>query len=284
MARPRRVDFDGAIHHVMNRGVDRQPVFFGDADRVRFGRLLADIHERDGVATLAYCLMGNHYHLLLRSPGDRISTAMQWLGGRYTQATNDRCDRDGPIFRGRFSSKLVTTDPYLLWVTRYIHRNPLDIAGVRRPSDYCWSSYRAYLGHRAPASFLDLDAVLSLFDNDRDAIRRFTETDAHAIDADSDAIVDDLVQLIELALASSERDPDSNRTTAGSLVRTVLMMLGDDSRFGALRSRIDAHLGFPSAESRRKALARARARAESDSTIRELLATVRSNIARTSGV
>jgi putative transposase len=110
---------------MMNRGIDRQPVFFADADGVKFGRRLAEVHERFGVETLAYCLMPNHYHLLIRLPGGGLAAAIHHLGSLYTRNTNDRTGRDGPLFRGRYHSIRVDTDEYLLWAARYIHRNPL---------------------------------------------------------------------------------------------------------------------------------------------------------------
>jgi REP element-mobilizing transposase RayT len=116
MGRQPRTDVEGGIHHVMNRGVDHQQIFFADADRVEFGRLLGEIHTKWGVETLAYCLMDNHYHLILHTPDGGLSEAMQYLGVVYTRHTNDRVGRDGPICRGRFASMLVTTDSYLLGV------------------------------------------------------------------------------------------------------------------------------------------------------------------------
>ena len=133
---------------MMNRGVNRQLVFFSDADRVEFGRVLAEMHQRFGVETLAYCLMPNHYHLVLRCPDGGLSDAMQHVGSTYTRRTNTRVGRDGPLFRGRFHAIHVADDVYLKWVVRYIHRNAVDIAGIQGCEDYRWSSYRSYLGLR----------------------------------------------------------------------------------------------------------------------------------------
>ena len=133
----------------MNRGVDRQPVFFNDADRLDFGRQLAWIHESTGGTVLAYCLMGNHYHLLLDMPDGTLSEAMHHLGSVYTRHVNDRLGRDGPLFRGRFHSIPVEDDAYLLTAVRYIHRNPIGLPGVSGPADHRWSSYRTYLGSAA---------------------------------------------------------------------------------------------------------------------------------------
>jgi REP element-mobilizing transposase RayT len=173
--RRQRVDVEGGIHHVMNRGVNRQVVFFADRDRVEFGRVLGEVYERFGVETLAYCLVPNHYHLLLRCPDGGISAAMQHLGSTYTRRTNDRVGRDGPLFRGRFHAIHVTDEVYLQWVVRYIHRNALDVRDVSRCDDYRWSSYRTYLGLRAAPPFLNAGFLLDMLEWDADRIRAFTD-------------------------------------------------------------------------------------------------------------
>jgi REP element-mobilizing transposase RayT len=146
----------------MNRGVNHMDVFFDDADRIEFGARLSDIHQRFGVETHAYCLMGNHYHLLLHCPEGALSDSMQRLGSVYTRHVNDRLGRDGPIFRGRFHSRLVESDAHLLAACRYIHRNPLELPGVAVPDDYRWSSHRTYLGLRRRPPWMHIDVVLDL--------------------------------------------------------------------------------------------------------------------------
>jgi REP element-mobilizing transposase RayT len=203
MPRPLRPDVRDSWHHVMNRGVDRADVFFDDNDRVQFGRRLAEIHDRFGVETHAYCLMDNHYHLLQHCPDGGLSDAMQHLGSIYTRHVNDRLGRDGPLFRGRFHSRLVSTDAHLLATVRYIHRNVLDLPGVRSVDGYRWSSHRTYLGHRACPPWMRLDTVMSMFGGDRAAFDRFVrdETSTPARPEVTVADVRRLVDAVSLVLA-----------------------------------------------------------------------------------
>ena len=101
MPRPHRIEYEGAWHHVINRGVAQQPIFENDADRRLFLRLLCDASSDHGVEIHGYCLMGNHYHLLMCTPHANLGTAMKALSERYTQAYNRKYGRDGPLFRGR---------------------------------------------------------------------------------------------------------------------------------------------------------------------------------------
>ncbi len=225
MNRRRRVEVEGGVHHVMNRGVNRQLIFFGDADRVEFGRRLVALHDDFGVDTLAYCLMPNHYHLLVRVPSGELSAAMQSLGCNYVRHTNDRVGRDGPLFRARFHSIPVATDRYLVAVARYIHRNPLDLAGVDTPARYRWSSYRAYLGHRSPAPFLDTSTLLSCFGHETEALATMTEGAAGSLDLGPIAETD-VDQAVEFAFAID----DLTGTDEGGrsrVDRTLRLLLSD---------------------------------------------------------
>lgn len=257
MGRRPRTDVEGGIHHVMNRGVDHQQIFFADADRVEFGRLLGEIHTKWGVETLAYCLMDNHCHLILHTPDGQLSEAMQYLGLVYTRHTNDRVGRDGPICRGRFASMLITTDSYLLQATRYVHRNALDLPGVRRPDGYRWSSYRAYLGHRRRPPFLNTGPVLELVDGDRRALARFTDGD----DSIARWCADDLVQLVRYAIARSVvSSPDGAPTNVSE--RLILIGVLDRLAPSSLTRELVDSLDFPTATARRMALKRSRDRAQ----------------------
>ena len=128
----------------MNRGAARQAVFHSATDGRTFEGLLGRAARRFGVEVHAYCLMTNHFHLLLHCPDGGVSDFMQFLGASYTRHLNDRLGRDGPIFRGRFRSLLIDSDRYLAAVGRYIHRNPLDIGPDTDLAQYRWSSFRHY--------------------------------------------------------------------------------------------------------------------------------------------
>ncbi len=177
MGRRPRVDAPGTWHHVMNRGAGHQDIFPAVADRERFLDLLGTIDRRFALETHAYCLMDNHYHLLVRSQAGRLSEAMQHLGARFTRAVNGRRDQDGPVFRGRFHSVLVSDEAHLPQLVRYLHRNPLDLGWRPSLDRYPWSSHAAYLG-RAPAPWwLHQRAVLGLFQGDLGSYRAFVEGD-----------------------------------------------------------------------------------------------------------
>lgn len=152
MPRPQRIEYENALYHVMNRGRGRQAIFRDECNYQDFLKTLSEAHERFGLEIHAYCLMGNHYHLLIKTPRANLSRGMRHINGLYTQRFNRHAKTDGPLFRGRFKAVLVQEDGYLLQLTRYIHRNPIEVRRplVERLEDYPWSSYPAYL-NRAPA-------------------------------------------------------------------------------------------------------------------------------------
>jgi REP element-mobilizing transposase RayT len=163
MARPLRIAFPGAWYHVTNRGLERRAIFREPSDRKRFLRLLAEASDRFALEVHAFCLMGNHYHLLVRTPDGNLSEAMRHLDGVYTQRFNRAHGRDGPLFRGRFASVLVQADRHLLCAARYIHLNPVEARLVERPEDWPPSSYRAYLDPRRAAPWLRTRVILGWF-------------------------------------------------------------------------------------------------------------------------
>lgn len=166
MARPIRVEFPGAVYHVVARGNERRPIFRDDDDRRRFLDTVADVVEDFGVVVHAYCLMLNHYHLILETPRGNLSRSVGWLQLTYTVRFNRRHSRDGHLFRGRFTARIVDADEYARWLVVYVHLNPVRPGSKQQPLDpsragelaaFPWSSHRDYAGLRSrPAPWLDL--------------------------------------------------------------------------------------------------------------------------------
>ncbi len=163
MSRPLRIDYPGALHHVMHWSPAHRPVFPTLCHRSQFLDLLREIHHDFAVDVYAFCLMDDGYQLLIRTPRANLSRAMRHLNGVYTQVHNRLQGTDGPLFRGRFKSVVVDGDTYLGRMTRYIHRKPVDAELVQFPEDYPYSSYPAYLGDVAAPGWLQMDETLALF-------------------------------------------------------------------------------------------------------------------------
>ena len=155
MSRPLRIQFPDAVYHVMNRGGARQTTFTGDADYQAFLDTVAEAHRLWGIEVFAYCLMGNHYHLCLRTPRGNLSRVMRHVDGIYTQRFNRSHGRDGPLFRGRYKAILVEESEYLAAVIRYIHLNAVDAGIVKMPEDYRWVRHRYYRQTKGAPSWLN---------------------------------------------------------------------------------------------------------------------------------
>ncbi len=174
MGRPRRIVRQDGFFHVMNRGVDRQPIFIDDADRVDFGAVLGRAAIDNAVAVHAYCLMRNHFHLIVECPDGGLSSFVHQLTATHARHVNDRHGRDGPLYRGRFKSLVIDDDGYLLAAVRYVHRNPAPDGPPDRFERYRWSSHRTYLQHRRQPPWLRTDLVLGLHGDDLACYREFT--------------------------------------------------------------------------------------------------------------
>jgi putative transposase len=168
MARPLRLELPGALHHVFNRGNERKNIFRSDEDRSDFLALLIAERERCNWIIHDYALMDNHFHLVIETPEGNLSKGMQRLEGTYAQRFNKRHDRCGHLFGGRFKSKLVEKESYLLELSRYVALNPVVAGMVDRPEDYAWSSYRAKAGYEPAPAWLDMSG-LDQFGSDRKA-------------------------------------------------------------------------------------------------------------------
>lgn len=160
MARPLRIQFSGAVYHVVNRGTARQATFLQEQDYEAFLKTLAEAHVLWGVEVFAYCLMSNHYHVCLRTPKGNLSRVMRHVDGLYTQRFNRSHGRDGSLFRGRYRAILIDADEYLAAVVRYIHLNPVEARVVKLPEEYRWSSHKLYLQPPKVPSWLKVEEVL----------------------------------------------------------------------------------------------------------------------------
>lgn len=184
------MDYEGGWYHVINRGIERRPVFLDDDDRRRFLSLLSELEVNFGVEVHGYCLMDNHFHLVLHTPRANLSRAMRWLGQSYTQGFNRRHDRVGPLFQGRFKSVPVDPEGWVVELSVYVHLNPLRITRLglgklenKRESEglgakpdtkmvdrrlqelrrYPWSSYRYFAGYYKSVDWLRMDVILGSF-------------------------------------------------------------------------------------------------------------------------
>ncbi len=159
MARPLRIEYPGAVYHITNRGNDKKAVFKDDQDRETFLKILAFVNKRYHWLCHAYCLMDNHYHLMIETPDGNLSLGMRQLNGVYTQARNKRYNKTGHLFQGRYKAILIQKDTHLLEVCRYVVLNPVRARMVEKPEDWRWSSYRATggEGYGSPVSYHGLD-------------------------------------------------------------------------------------------------------------------------------
>lgn len=179
MARPLRIDQEDTFYHVLNRGNERRAIFRDEHDDEGFLERLGRCSERFGLDIYAYVLMGNHYHLLVKTREANLSAAMQWLQVAYGSWHNRRHRRSGHLFQGRFKSFLIQETEYLHRLLLYIHRNPLRSGIVDRLEDYRWSSYRALAHGRGGPAWFDPRLVYGQCDLDargfRRAVRRYDE-------------------------------------------------------------------------------------------------------------
>ncbi len=179
MARPIRVEFTDAVYHVTARGNERKAIYRDDQDRQRFLETVQEAHDRFGMVIHAYCLMANHYHLLIQTPRANLSAAVGWLQTTYSVRFNRRHRRSGHLYQGRFKAHLVEADEYAQQLVKYIHVNPVRPKDKRKPIPmerkseldvYPWSSHWAYTGRlKSPAPLWLCSDWLSYFGRTRHA-------------------------------------------------------------------------------------------------------------------
>ena len=163
MARPLRLEFAGALYHVTSRGDRREDIYEADSDRESFLSILDNVCDTYNWVCHAYCLMSNHYHLLIETPDGNLTRGMRQLNGVYTQTFNRMNRRIGHVFQGRYKAILVEKESYLLELSRYIVLNPVRAGIVVSAKDWPWSSYRATTGQAKGLECLDAEWILSAF-------------------------------------------------------------------------------------------------------------------------
>lgn len=163
MARPLRIEYPGAFYHVASRGNEQKDVYKSQRDREKFLGYLESATERYGAVIHAYCLMSNHYHLLLETPASNLSQIMRHINGAYTTYFNIKRKRSGHLFQGRYKAILVEFDEYAVELSRYIHLNPVRAGMVARPEEYRWSSYNSYIGRVTAPTWLKMETTLAYF-------------------------------------------------------------------------------------------------------------------------
>jgi REP element-mobilizing transposase RayT len=163
MARPLRIEYDGAVYHITSRGNDKKKIYRDEEDRELFLSTLQKVNDKYNWYCHAYCLMDNHYHLVIETPDGNLSRGMRQLNAVYTQAYNKRHNRVGHVFQGRYKAILISKESHLLEVCRYVVLNPVRAGATRTPEQWKWSSYRGMAGLETPHPALTADWVLGQF-------------------------------------------------------------------------------------------------------------------------
>jgi REP element-mobilizing transposase RayT len=173
MARPLRIEYPNAFYHVINRGNAGENIFLNERDKEKFLKYLGSAAERFSLIIHTYCLMTNHYHLVVETPEANLSRAIQWLNVSYATYFNRKRDRKGHLFQGRFKSIVIDADEYLAQLSRYIHLNPVRVKMVVNPTDYPWSSYPLFIGKGEKPDWLDTSLLAYFGTKKKAAIRAY---------------------------------------------------------------------------------------------------------------
>lgn len=179
MGRAHRLEFPGAFYHVMSRGNGDQVLYRKQGDFSAFIACLGEACERYGLGVHTFCLMTNHFHVVVETPHGNLSAAMHWLNSSYARGFNRKHDQRGHLFHSRYKALIIDADAYITWLSRYIHLNPVRAGMVTKPSAYRWSSYRSFIDRTWTPEWLQTGFVLNQFARTRStaraAYRRFVE-------------------------------------------------------------------------------------------------------------
>ncbi len=192
MARPLRIEYEGAVYHITARGNDRKKIFFSKIDYNKFTQYLIEAKQKFNINLHCYVLMSNHYHLIVETPDANLSRAMHYINGSFTTYMNIKRKRSGHLFQGRYKSIIVDKDNYLLELSRYIHLNPVRAKMVEKPEDYHYSSYSSYISGKKD-KMLNRGLILDLVTRrDGDASAEYKQFVEAAIGADLDNPMQDV--------------------------------------------------------------------------------------------
>ena len=163
MARSLRIEYENAYYHVIQRGLERRQIFSTDRDKERFLQYLRDSQDKYGTIVHAYCLMDNHYHMIIQTPLSNLSNIMHYINTSYVVYYNRKNKRVGPLYQGRYKSILIEQDEYLFHLSRYIHLNPIRAKKVKEVGEYRWSSYHDYVSDISDGSWIETNMILGNF-------------------------------------------------------------------------------------------------------------------------
>jgi len=181
MARPLRIQYEGAFYHVTARGNERRKIFYSKADYEKFKVYLGDAQEKYGYVLHCYVLMPNHYHLIIETPMGNLSRVMHFINGSYTNYINIKRKRSGHLFQGRYKAILIDRNSYLLELSRYVHLNPVRAKMALKPEDYFHSSYRSFI-YKSREDIVYRDLILQMVSKDRKgALKRYRDFVERAI-------------------------------------------------------------------------------------------------------
>ena len=225
MARSSRVSAKGLYHHIFARGNNRNPIFKHHTHYEKYLHYLELYSSRYAIGVIAYALIKDHIHLFIFDTNKHISQFINSLHGRYAQFFNQSTKRIGHVFGGRYKNKIVQINKYGLWLSRYIHRQAVELNIVKDPSFYQWTSYRAYIGQE-PKRFIEPGVILEQFGSGRTARQRYkqfvlgTEEEPIGFDENSESIIGD-EKFIENIEATTKHDNKEDEIDGVSLIKAV---------------------------------------------------------------
>jgi REP element-mobilizing transposase RayT len=215
MARKPRIEFEGALYHVITRGNQRQEIFKATEDFERYLKILEDYKLRHDFLIYAYALMENHVHLLIETKEVPLSKILQGINQRYTMYFNRRYATVGHLFQGRYKAMLCEKDSYLLSLVKYIHMNPVRVGRAKSPGAYPWSSHRSYIGQTMGRRIVDSEPVLKIFGEDR---RKATRAYREYIEEKGMLRREDVYATVDQRIVGDERFVEEVKTRTGRSV------------------------------------------------------------------